>query len=226
MHVHPNELERIRTAGSISIPPELFERLYLSPENKVKGDLRSTFGNPTPLALIGFLLALTPLSCDLMGWRGAGGSGAAGTATYFFCGGLLMILAAVLEFILGNTFPFVVFGSYGAFWLSYGGTLQPFYNAGGAYVTSGSQAEGLASPGFLNSFAFFLLFTALMSFVFMIAAMRTNVVFFLIFVFLVIDLSCLAGAFWHMGQGDTEYGMKLQKVCLNWYPNLWLMSWF
>lgn len=79
MHVHPNELERIRTAGSISIPPELFERLYLSPENKVKGDLRSTFGNPTPLALIGFLLCLTPLSCDLMGWRGAGGSGAAGT---------------------------------------------------------------------------------------------------------------------------------------------------
>lgn len=27
--------------------------------------------------LAGFLLALTPLSCDLMGWRGAGGGGAA-----------------------------------------------------------------------------------------------------------------------------------------------------
>ena len=42
-------LERVRTAGSISIPPELFEKLYLSPENKVRGDLRKTFGNPTPL---------------------------------------------------------------------------------------------------------------------------------------------------------------------------------
>ena len=42
-------LERVRTAGSISIPPELFEKLYLSPENRVKGDLRKTFGNPTPL---------------------------------------------------------------------------------------------------------------------------------------------------------------------------------
>lgn len=30
-------------------------------------------------ALVGFLLSLTPLSCDLMGWRGAGGSGAAST---------------------------------------------------------------------------------------------------------------------------------------------------
>lgn len=44
-----NALGRIRTAGSMSISPELFEKLYLSPENRVKGDLRKTFGNPTPL---------------------------------------------------------------------------------------------------------------------------------------------------------------------------------
>ncbi len=30
-------------------------------------------------ALVGFVLGLTPLSVDLMGWRGAGGSGAANT---------------------------------------------------------------------------------------------------------------------------------------------------
>lgn len=106
-------LKRIRTAGSISISPELFEKLYLSPQNKVKGELRKTFANPTPLyvisrfsleytliycsALIGFLVSLSPLSCDLMGWRGAGGSGAAGTATYFFFGGLLMILGSLGE---------------------------------------------------------------------------------------------------------------------------------
>jgi hypothetical protein len=42
-------LRHIRTAGSISISPELFEKLYLSPKNEVKGDLRKTFGNPTPL---------------------------------------------------------------------------------------------------------------------------------------------------------------------------------
>lgn len=42
-------LRRIRTAGSISISPELFEKIYLSPQNSVKGDLRKTFGNPTPL---------------------------------------------------------------------------------------------------------------------------------------------------------------------------------
>ena len=42
-------LKRIRTVGSISISPELFEKIYLSPQNAVKGDLRKTFGNPTPL---------------------------------------------------------------------------------------------------------------------------------------------------------------------------------
>lgn len=46
---HGNALRKIKTAGSISISPELFEKLYLSPENRVKGDLRKTFGNPTPL---------------------------------------------------------------------------------------------------------------------------------------------------------------------------------
>jgi hypothetical protein len=44
-----NALNRIRTTGSLSISPELFEKIYLSPQNKVAGDLRKTFGNPTPL---------------------------------------------------------------------------------------------------------------------------------------------------------------------------------
>lgn len=53
-HLGPNEdtvraLEKIRTAGSISISPELFEKIYLSPKNKVKGNVRQTFGNPTPM---------------------------------------------------------------------------------------------------------------------------------------------------------------------------------
>ena len=42
-------LQRIRTAGTVSISAELFEKLYLSPQNVVKGDLRKTFGNPTPM---------------------------------------------------------------------------------------------------------------------------------------------------------------------------------
>lgn len=79
-----------------------------------------------------------------------------------------MILGAIGEWIIGNTFPFVVFGTFGAFWLTFGSTLQPLYNAYGAYVTDPTVAAtsmgqpgnpaGLKTPAFNASFAFFLLF--------------------------------------------------------------------
>lgn len=46
---HESVLERVRSAGLLTISPEMFEKLYLNPKTTVKGDLRSTFGNPTPL---------------------------------------------------------------------------------------------------------------------------------------------------------------------------------
>jgi hypothetical protein len=50
------------------------------------------------------------------------------------------------QWIIGNTFPFVVFGSFGAFWLTFGFTMMPAYNATAAYT------EGAESPGFNASF--------------------------------------------------------------------------
>ena len=110
-------INKIRTANSVTISPELFEKIYLNPQNAVKGELRNTFANPTPLALLGFLLSLSPLSCELMGWRGAGGDGIATVGAYWFIGGFLMSLGGILEFFLGNTFSFVVFCSFGE-WFS------------------------------------------------------------------------------------------------------------
>ena len=46
---HNATLNTLKTANSVTISPELFEKLYLSPENAVRGDLRKTFGNPTPM---------------------------------------------------------------------------------------------------------------------------------------------------------------------------------
>lgn len=48
-----------------------------------------------------------------MGWQGAGGGGAATIGTYYFFGGMLQIIGSMLEWFIGNTFPFVVFGSFG-----------------------------------------------------------------------------------------------------------------
>lgn len=44
-------LKQTRTANSVSISAELFEKIYLSPQNAVRGDLRKTFGNPTPVSV-------------------------------------------------------------------------------------------------------------------------------------------------------------------------------
>ncbi|KAF8861089.1 hypothetical protein BDZ45DRAFT_587375 [Acephala macrosclerotiorum] len=164
---HGEALKRIRTAGSISISPELFEKMYLSPQNVVKGDLRKTFANPTPVG------------------------------TYYFFGGLLMLLGGFLEFILGNTFPFVVFTSFGAFWLSFASTLQPFYYAYGSYAPAGQpEAAGLSTVGFTASFGFFLLFMGVLCFIYLICSLRTNVVFVVIFFTLVCAFCLLAGAYW------------------------------
>ena len=46
----------------------------------------------------------------------------------------------------------MVFGSFGAFWLSFGATLQPYFNAYGAYSTTSVPAEGLTEPAFNASF--------------------------------------------------------------------------
>jgi uncharacterized protein len=71
-----SDLQKMDTAGSVLMTKELFEKLYLSPQTAVAGDLRKRFANPTPLGLAGFLLALTPLACNLMGWGGSTHDGA------------------------------------------------------------------------------------------------------------------------------------------------------
>ena len=53
-------LEQVRTQGSFTITPEMFERMYLAPQNQVTGSLRTTVGNPTPIGLGGFLIAYCP----------------------------------------------------------------------------------------------------------------------------------------------------------------------
>ena len=52
-HMQPSSedypLRQVQTAGTITMTAEQFEKIYLSPQVGVKGDLRSTFANPTPL---------------------------------------------------------------------------------------------------------------------------------------------------------------------------------
>ncbi|KAF8535594.1 GPR1/FUN34/yaaH family-domain-containing protein, partial [Trichophaea hybrida] len=180
---------------------EIFERFDSAKYNYVK-----TFGNPTPLALAGLVMCLTPLSCQLMGWRGADGSGAANNGVNFFCGGVLMLLGGFLEFFLGNTFAFVVFCSYGGFFLSVGATLAPGFGALGDF----ENTAGSLNAQFYNTFAFFHLFVGLLSLVFLICSIRTNIVFVAVFLAYSIAFPLLAAADWQQGEGNMELSHRLK----------------
>lgn len=126
---------------SNTMTDEQFERLFLSPRNQVSGDLRKTLGNPTPIAIMGFSVGLTPLSAELMGWRGSGGSAQATIGATLTFGGMLLLFAGIGEWILGNTFPMLVFFGYGCHFLTFGISFIPFFNGVSAY-TSGSPYIG------------------------------------------------------------------------------------
>lgn len=136
-----------------------------------------------------------------------------------------MILGAFLEFILGNTFPFVVFGSFGAFWLTFAATLTPMYNASGAYAPDPTKTyEGASTAGFASTFGFFTLYMGLLCVVYLIVSIRTNVCFFVIFLLLVPAFGCLTGYFWLAAAGTPNPtllvatgGLTFVVSLLGWY---------
>lgn len=83
-----------------------------------------------------------------------------------------MVLAGIGEFILGNTFPFTVFTIYGAHWVTQGYNNSPIANLSAAYGTAGALDQQYNAGG-----GFYNLTFVLISFVFLIGSLRTNVPF-------------------------------------------------
>lgn len=99
----------------------------------------------------------------------------------------------------------------GGFWFTLGSTLTPSFNAYGEYAPANHPAaEGLTSPGFHASFGFFLLFMGLLSFIYLICALRTNLVFVAIFLGLLLTFVVLTASYWHLALGNNIMAGKLQ----------------
>ncbi|KIW93768.1 uncharacterized protein Z519_05083 [Cladophialophora bantiana CBS 173.52] len=159
-----------------------------------------------------------PLGCNLMGWRGSGGGGAAIIGLFFFFGGMPQVLGCVLEFIIGNTFPFVVFACYGAFWLAMGATLQPDFNAQAYYTThpSGSNqfylSFGMNNLVLTNSSCKYANRHFRTAFFFLVASLRTNATFALVFFFIDLAFIMLMASYWTLAEGKTaNYCWKMSK---------------
>ncbi|GES66280.1 plasma membrane ammonium transporter [Aspergillus terreus] len=212
---HGEVLRPVKTADSVlvPIPREAFEKLYLTPKPpSVAGDLRKKLGNPTPISLMGFLLAETPNACILMGWRGAGGNGGAILPVYIFFGGMVQIFGAVGEWIIGNTFSSALFFTYGTFWIVQGTGLMPFFATGLHYSETGNALEGMQTPSFAATTGFYYVMLTVLTFVYLICSVRTNICLFAALLLLVITFGCTAGSFFQLALGNEELGARLQVV--------------
>ncbi len=78
-------------------------------------DTQNPVANPAPLGLIGFGLTTVILSLINAGVLPHGGESVVIPLALAF-GGLIQLIAGILEFKTGNTFGMVAFLSYGAFW--------------------------------------------------------------------------------------------------------------
>lgn len=58
-------------------------------------------------------MSLMPITMQLLEWRGAKGSRSANNGNVICYGGVLMFTSGLMEWVLGNTFPFLVFCTYG-----------------------------------------------------------------------------------------------------------------
>ncbi len=76
------------------------------------------YANPAPLGLTGFALTTWMLSMVNAGWYTGAGVPLV-LATAFAFGGTAQFFAGLMEMPRGNTFGFVAFCSYGAFWWAF-----------------------------------------------------------------------------------------------------------
>ncbi|TLD30721.1 hypothetical protein PspLS_03071 [Pyricularia sp. CBS 133598] len=205
-------MQKLRSANTVNMSAELFEKLYLrgarytglKDDHQHQRAQSRTFGDPSPIGYIGIVIGLTPLSCDLMGLLGAGGN-AAGIGSYYFFGGLLQILAGLGEWFLGNTFPSIVFTTFGAFFLSFAATLTPSFAAFATYAPNGAPSSaGMDTQAFNAGFGWFTLWMGVLSVVFLVCSLRTNVVLVVVFSALVGTFTSLTGAYFMLASAAAR----------------------
>lgn len=127
--------------------------------------MNGKLANPAPLGLFGFATTTWCLSLINAGLMPEAGMGAVLVLAFAY-GGSAQFVAGVLEYPKGNTFGFVAFCSYGAFWWTFA-LLIKFMDVGAV-----AKAGGVG---------WYLLVWGVFSFVMWIGTFRTNRTLMLIF---------------------------------------------
>jgi succinate-acetate transporter protein len=228
---HDEEKGLYRTQTGVTMSPELFEKLYLTPKVPHVGDYNQRFANPTALGFVGFVISTFTFSMVLMGWGGATGFTPV-VGIFFFVGPVLLLFAMVFEWVMGNFFPMMVMGLFAVFWLSFGMLQLPTLGLAAAYATA-DDPTGFTSPQYNAVIALYLLVWGFALFTFFIFTCKINAVFASIFLFVSTASWVLSGAYWKVSSGDFDMAGKLQKgggallfvvAMLGWYMCFIIMA--
>lgn len=122
----------------------------------------------------------------------------------------------------------------GTFWIVQGTTQIPWYGVGTNYSTTGNTLEGMQTPEFAattGSFTSYFPFhhdqcltnypglyyavLAILTFVYLICSIRTNVCLFLALFLLVITFALTAATFFQSSVGNLAHAATLQKVSIS-----------
>jgi len=210
-----------KTLTTVTLTPEQFEMLYLQPRDaRRQYKLAQTVGNPTPLGVTSFLLAHLPLSMDLLGFRGASsGSGVAMLGGFYACAGIGLYLACIMEWIIGNTFPSVTFGTFGGFWISYAIINQPTMGIAASFAPASDASNGitatmagLSNPSFNVGLGMYFLVWGIICLIYTACALRTNVPFFIVFFGLTFTFELIAAGYFHTAEGKMATAAMEFKV--------------
>lgn len=159
------------TPGSTPDPP--------TPAPAVDATARPVLGDPGPWAVTAF--ATTSFMLGLYNTQLVGsGSLPIVLPVAFFFGGLIQIIVGALEIGRGNVFGAVVFGTYGPFWV--------IFAAIQLWFAKMVQPADAVSTGV----ALFLAMFAVVTFYFILASLRTDVVLVAVFALIFAGLVCLA----------------------------------
>jgi uncharacterized protein len=131
---------------------------------------------------------------------------------FFFTGPVLLLLALIFEWIMGNFLSMMVMGMFAVFWLSFGVLEAPSWGIAASYSATGDPAAGAATKGYNAAVALYLLVWGFWLFTTWIFTLKTNTIFALIFFFAFISSFIFSGAYWKVSTGDYNMAMKLQKV--------------
>ena len=170
------------------------------------------FADPAALGLGAFAMTTFVLSVINAGFIPKGDEPVVLGLALFFGGGA-QFAAGIWEFANKNTFGATAFCSFGAFWLSFWYLIQ----FSGATLPLASAGKGVGL--FLLSWT---IFTAYMT----IAAWRTNVAVFLVFVFLTLTFLFLTiGAFANSNDMNRVGGwLGIVTAVVAWYTSLAIVS--